>query len=262
MALVLYCIVNNLGGMFFQLRGVPPGQVAGGMAGFVAGYAAGALLMDIVERRVDGPRSILWLRIFLVVLLLPGLLGLPALTLSGFQGNRAFNLLLPMLWTVPTVPALRLFFRHSPSSASLAVWLGLAFGAGHLCWTLIMPLARFGMATAHSDDTLFFINLVRCLLAVVLAVLVWRVLAGQATSGTVSAATKTPRADAVSGVFHPRRNIWLLLAALFPCFLMNGFLDLRLSVRVLPFGIYPEMVQLFMVFLLPLAGLPLPPLTA
>ena len=111
-------------------------------------------------------------------MVLPAFFCLVYFRFMPLSGTPFVNVFLSSLWGVTQAVTLRLFFRHAPPEKQ-ALYLGIAMGVGHVCWSLITPMAG-GLEPdspffAASGERFFsFLNLARGLICLAASALVWK----------------------------------------------------------------------------------------
>jgi Response regulator containing a CheY-like receiver domain and an HTH DNA-binding domain len=264
--IILLFVTTNIGAVFFQLRGLPASQVGLNMFGYQVGVLSTVFLLDFLVRD-DASLAAIPRAVVAFLLLLPPLYTLIYFHVGSFIGTPLGNISLMFLWGMTLAVSLRFFFRHTPSKYQ-ALYLGLAMGAGHLCWALIMPMAggidpESVVHLAARHRFLDFLNMARALICAVAALLVWKLAGMRASTLSPGRARPAPTATAVSqdggGEQMVRRVfVWRVLCLLLPsilCCIMNGFMGFLFMARLKPQASLLEFVHLGMALLFPLAGL-------
>lgn len=264
LALALFFVSYNTSAVFFQLRGVPAGHLGLSLLGYLAGLLLSALAFDRLDRKGvwqsagrDGRAARAAL---LAWLLLPGLFCLVSFQAIPYSATLLLNIFQPFLWGAGLPVAHRLFFRHVAPGRQ-ALLFGLAVGAGHLCWSLLMlpagVLTASGAAGLTETHILPFLNLLRALSNGGFALLAWRLVCSWRNK-TTGAAERDALEHASPGPVPARDVAADLARLLLPfalCFLLSGLLGYLFASRLLGRGPYAEYMHLGLALLFPLFGL-------
>jgi DNA-binding CsgD family transcriptional regulator len=276
--LAMFYFTYNIGAVFFQSRGVPSGQTPTSLLGYLAGVLLGALAFDALERRMarraydsaDGRSEVVLCACLLAALLLPGLFCLFSFLIVPYTGNLALNTLQPLLWGATLPVALRLFFRHT-EPRRLAMFFGIAVGAGHLAWALLMPMALYftdGSVIAGTTGAsgaailtdalhtrfLSFLNVARTLSNSAFAALTWLLIRPEPCPEV----RQVFEPDGLSGTGATEGNAGRIARLLLPqilCFTVSGILGYLFFSRMLMRGAYADYMHLGLAALFPLCGL-------
>ena len=271
--LTLFTVTYNIGAVFFQARGVPAGHTAISLLGYLAGVLIGALAFDALEKRLarkpDGGGARALRFCLLAVLLLPGLFCLVSFLVVPYTANLTLNALQPFLWGTTLPVALRLFFRHAEHGRQ-ALFFGIAVGAGHLAWALLMPLAlsfaadsgtpilQASLADALYNRFLPFLNVARVLSNCVFAALAWYLVRFGPCLEPCPEVRQAFKPGGQSGRGATAGNAGRIVRLLLPlvlCFTVSGMLGYLFFARVLARGAYAEYMHLGLAVLFPFCGL-------
>jgi DNA-binding CsgD family transcriptional regulator len=270
--LALFYVTQNIGGVFFQARGVPAGHTALSLLGFLTGVLVGALVFDALDKRLERKPNGSGVRALhaclLAALLLPGLFCLTSFLIVPYSANQVLNTVQPFLWgsTLPVVMCL--FFRHAEQGGQ-SLYFGIGVGMGCLAWALLMPLVlsfsdgsviaeapgASGAATLTEplqNRFLPFLNVSRVLSNWAFAVLAWQ-LVRRAPQRFSEPDGPRELGDAARPSGGGR--ILRLLLPLILCFAVSGMLGYLSFSRMVLRGAYSEYLHLGLAALFPLCGL-------
>ncbi len=236
--LTLFFVTYNISAVSFLAQGAPAGDAPLPLAGYVG--------------RI-GPLARTAL---LAALLLPGLFSLLPFTVVPWAGTPVLNTLQPFLWGFGLPVAQRLYFRHTEPGRQ-AVYFGIAMGAGHLCWSLLMPLVGAFVSTsspagAVPDRFLLFLNVTRAVTNCLFVLLVWRLLHAGGAAGANGPGGTEKNLPPLPGM---GKKLVLLLLPFLLCFALSGLMNYKFFVRVQLRGEYTEFMHLALAALFPLLGL-------
>ena len=277
--LVLFYLVHNIGTVFFQARGVPAEQGGNAVVAYFTGIFTGALALALLERyhasRFSGSSapgapiiSITWVAL-LFMLVLPAVFCQISFRFTGWEGTPFNNFFQPMLWSMSLPVALRLFFLRVRFE-SQALFFGIAVGAGHICWALLIPLAMHAgqifsagpevLANGLENRFLSFLNITRNLMQLAFAGLCVHLARMHAAAEPAHIAGEAGETACPYGAASPEgpkysRRFLLLLLPFLACFFFNGFTGYLFFPRLVGRGLYPEYMHLAQALFFPLLGL-------
>ena len=291
LVLALFFVSHNISSVFYQIRNVDGAHYQGSVIGYFCGIAVSALLIGhICALRSGGAFSRAASHAgLLFITLLPALISLasPFLLTEGYAGNALINTLQPGLWAMQLPLALYLFFRYTPPLQQ-AFYYCLTLCAGHLCWSLLIPLAHMGALVGAADflETRYlpFLNAARFMTSLAFTWLVFTLMpnrrkdapfpddaagehapadaavAGQGSAlmpdGPAAADAPGPpdAPDAPPFTGARRSGLLYLLVPLLICFFYNGVQGYLFFPRLVTRGLYAEYLHLVLAVLFPVLG--------